>query len=231
VIINRNELLNQNQQFLEYLYSLGHHFLRGLAVKECNVNSTNKCVHAWVNAIYTKYTNHLNQNNLLLINISTKIEELQRNQLENPNFIPFPIDVVEEDFELLSVSSYEVNDDDDEEDELEITWYIDRTSSNSNKEINKNISISINIQEQAQAQEQKQEQKQECNICYEEKIVEHFITIQCNHEFCHDCIIKQIDNNKPCCALCRETMKHFTIKSNLSNELIKNNLYNFKQKN
>lgn len=51
----------------------------------------------------------------------------------------------------------------------------------------------------------------ECNICYDEKKINNFVKLGCNHEFCKDCIIKTIKtvhNNKLCCALCREEVTH-----------------------
>jgi hypothetical protein len=46
----------------------------------------------------------------------------------------------------------------------------------------------------------------ECNICYDEKKLQNFVKLGCNHEFCKDCVIntmKTSNNNKVCCAFCR----------------------------
>jgi hypothetical protein len=48
-------------------------------------------------------------------------------------------------------------------------------------------------------------QKCECNICYDEKELNNFVKLGCNHEFCKDCVIETMktSNNKLCCAFCR----------------------------
>jgi hypothetical protein len=47
--------------------------------------------------------------------------------------------------------------------------------------------------------------KCECNICYDEKELNKFVKLGCNHEFCKDCVIETMktSNNKLCCAFCR----------------------------
>jgi len=50
-----------------------------------------------------------------------------------------------------------------------------------------------------------------CSICYENKKLNQFVTLDCNHEFCYNCIIKTLQVNKniiPCCALCRGEIKN-----------------------
>jgi hypothetical protein len=49
-------------------------------------------------------------------------------------------------------------------------------------------------------------QKCECNICYDEKELNNFVKLGCNHEFCKDCVISTMKTNYStnlCCALCR----------------------------
>ena len=54
----------------------------------------------------------------------------------------------------------------------------------------------------------------ECNICYDEKINKRFVKLNCNHDFCGDCIIKILKAPKtPCCAFCRGEIKSLTSKS------------------
>jgi hypothetical protein len=62
----------------------------------------------------------------------------------------------------------------------------------------------------------------DCSICWENKNKQNFIKLNCNHEFCKDCIINCIKNdirNKPCCAICRTTIEELEIKDeNFRNE-------------
>lgn len=59
-----------------------------------------------------------------------------------------------------------------------------------------------------------------CSICYDNKELKNFVTLDCNHEFCESCIIKTLQTNsniQPCCALCRRkviNIKTRTIESN-----------------
>jgi hypothetical protein len=55
----------------------------------------------------------------------------------------------------------------------------------------------------------------ECNICYDEKINNKFVKLNCSHEFCGDCIVKILKTPKitPCCAFCRDEIKTLTFKS------------------
>ena len=50
----------------------------------------------------------------------------------------------------------------------------------------------------------------ECPICYDEKEVNNFVKLGCNHDFCKDCVIKTMKTNhstKLSCALCRTEVK------------------------
>jgi hypothetical protein len=51
----------------------------------------------------------------------------------------------------------------------------------------------------------------ECAICYSEKSLLNFDTTNCNHQFCHTCIMKQIEINRSC-PLCRTKIKSLEIK-------------------
>lgn len=54
------------------------------------------------------------------------------------------------------------------------------------------------------------DQKCECNICYDNKELQSFVKLGCNHEFCKDCMISTMKTNhstKLCCALCRAEVK------------------------
>lgn len=54
----------------------------------------------------------------------------------------------------------------------------------------------------------------ECAICYDPKIRNDLVTLNCNHAFCGECIVGIIKNNNkvilPSCALCREPIKSIT---------------------
>jgi hypothetical protein len=54
----------------------------------------------------------------------------------------------------------------------------------------------------------------DCNICYENIIKSNFVKLNCGHEFCKDCIIKSLQNDKrvqACCAYCRTIINNITI--------------------
>lgn len=55
----------------------------------------------------------------------------------------------------------------------------------------------------------------ECNICYEQREKKLFAKLDCGHEFCKDCTIKSLQNEKrniPCCAFCRNQIKNIELK-------------------
>lgn len=59
----------------------------------------------------------------------------------------------------------------------------------------------------------------ECSICYDEKQVKNFVKLECNHEFCKDCIISTIKTNLQngsnlTCALCRSQVKSIKSRTN-----------------
>ena len=59
------------------------------------------------------------------------------------------------------------------------------------------------------------EEKYECNICYEERENKNFVKLDCGHEFCKDCIIQSLQNERrenPCCAFCRGDIKNIELK-------------------
>ena len=50
----------------------------------------------------------------------------------------------------------------------------------------------------------------ECPICYDEKKLNNFVKLGCNHDFCKDCVIKTMKTKHStnlCCALCRGEVK------------------------
>jgi hypothetical protein len=57
----------------------------------------------------------------------------------------------------------------------------------------------------------------ECFICYEKNSINKFIKLNCNHEFCKDCIKKQIKSTiteNVHCALCRNIVDNIEIRDN-----------------
>jgi hypothetical protein len=74
-------------------------------------------------------------------------------------------------------------------------------------------------EEKEEKEEKKQIRECECSICYENIKTEDLIKLNCNHEFCGNCIKEslKLHNNiyvGPNCALCRETMTTFYVKKN-----------------
>jgi len=183
--------INDDNKFKEVLESQSLINIRGLAVNHCN-ESANTNNNIYINAIINKYKYYTIQ--MLDEEIENMIEE---DSTDN--------EIINEDYDLLSVSSYNSSLDDNENDELEITWTIDRTGTNNliNKKTIQDFPISyiknttINILE--------------CNICYENQKIQNFIKLQCKHEFCNSCIDKQLFNNISCCAFCREQINYLEI--------------------
>lgn len=65
----------------------------------------------------------------------------------------------------------------------------------------------------------------ECAICLENVTTQHVVKLNCNHEFCGECItetLKSVQSNKaPACALCRGAMKTFEIHAHHTFQLLK----------
>lgn len=60
--------------------------------------------------------------------------------------------------------------------------------------------------------------KCDCNICYDSFDKYKFVQLNCQHEFCKDCVIKTIKSStdaykEPCCAYCRNNIDTITTKS------------------
>lgn len=65
----------------------------------------------------------------------------------------------------------------------------------------------------------------ECFICYEDYSSKNFVKLNCNHEFCKDCIKEQIKSTiteNVCCALCRNIVNNIEIRDNEILEEINN---------
>lgn len=65
----------------------------------------------------------------------------------------------------------------------------------------------------------------ECAICLENITTHHIVKLNCNHEFCGECVaetLKTVQSNKqPACALCRGAMKTFEVHTDHTFQLIK----------
>lgn len=63
----------------------------------------------------------------------------------------------------------------------------------------------------------------ECSICWDKKESGKFVKLNCNHEFCNECVIKTLAANKhraPCCALCRADINNITSRNvDVQNEI------------
>lgn len=69
------------------------------------------------------------------------------------------------------------------------------------------------------------EENKECCICYEEYECSNFVKLDCNHEFCKNCIqtqLKNIKNGKFSCGLCRHNVKYLQVRTNEILEELKN---------
>ena len=53
-----------------------------------------------------------------------------------------------------------------------------------------------------------------CAICYEDYSANSFVKTNCDHSFCHKCIVETIkilpENKKLCCAMCRSNINHLS---------------------
>lgn len=237
----RNLYIREPDTFLNCLDRFHIRLLWVLAVNECKILVRNTNKNQCIDAIYNKFMRsqarlyesnqdrfpidnelgeHINkiyqfypqrqiddQEEEQRIQVLLDLYNTNQNQNHNQN-----IDYIS-DHDILSVSSSSS----DDEEEFEITWTIDRTGDFPNKlKITKTLDIHVNTNTI---------QTLECGICYEEKVFENFIHLQCNHEFCHDCINKQIDTKKASCAFCRENMNHFVIRSQEVDNLISSKLF------
>ena len=69
------------------------------------------------------------------------------------------------------------------------------------------------ILESLKQKEQNQKKSLECSICFESYTKNKFVKLNCNHEFCGDCIIntfKTSNDTSPRCALCRSDIATIT---------------------
>ena len=54
----------------------------------------------------------------------------------------------------------------------------------------------------------------QCSICWDDKERRQFVKLDCNHEFCKDCMKRTIETRTNlCCALCRSEMRRITLRT------------------
>jgi len=67
-----------------------------------------------------------------------------------------------------------------------------------------------------------------CAICYEDYSAYSFVKTNCEHSFCHNCVIGTIkilpENKKLSCAMCRSTVTHLSCYTSETNTNLKNTL-------
>ena len=67
---------------------------------------------------------------------------------------------------------------------------------------------------------------QTCVICYEDYAANNFVKTNCEHSFCHSCIIATIqilpENKKLSCAMCRSNINHLSCYTSIITNNLKN---------
>jgi len=161
------------------------------------------------------------------------------NIIEDDNEQPFNTRYYNSYTEHSYIFNYDDNDDADDTDIYLYHNYIyDRQNNNSNmiirnlyQEFTDNIEIKkYPIYTIFMCLETSRELMQitECAICFEDFKLIDTVTLNCNHKFCTSCIKLTLQKYKkqdtgldvPCCALCREPMKCFEVKSAETYEMI-----------
>lgn len=84
-----------------------------------------------------------------------------------------------------------------------ITDFLERQKPTTNKK----FQISIFLEEISS------EHVTECSICYNEKMEKDFVHLNCNHQFCGECILStlKITLNEPTCSLCRQPITQMSL--------------------
>lgn len=239
IIEMRNNYILEPAVFSQLINELPVNLICALAVRECNILARNASRNECITAIYNKYMrnailrlNEINssntnysENELTEINNQINNYTNSNNNLTNDTNNHLTNDTDNEsnneyDNDLISVSSSS-DTESDVEDESIITWQIDRTGNyeylNKQNTCIYSITKTLNIDTTTF---NNPSNYTKCGICYEEKLKEVFIQLQCNHEFCQDCIYQQLNIKKATCAFCREKMEHFNIRSQETNDFI-----------
>jgi hypothetical protein len=219
------------------------HNIRALAIRKCRCARTTNigvCINRIVEYVFTllyiinyQHTTYLNPNNTNYANYANfNFEENSEATVEN-----FIIDNVEASIQTaINLINTELNNNQDPRvlfnrvnmtlSAAEIMYYttyydmVNNPSGNytsdyivSSKKFN--IKIDINNQDNNLEPEEKEEKKIcECTICYDNIENDKFVKLNCNHEFCKDCLIKSLQNEErdtPCCAYCRAPIDTITL--------------------
>jgi hypothetical protein len=212
--------------------SENQHLLKSFAIKKCRaVSGTDilTCVIYITEYIYTTYNlreniyiNHGNglNNSITRLNISagqlnsttgnTSTTGLTQfinennarilNQIENHNEINNQINLLHLDIarELLYALVYQ--DSVNRYNEQEII----------NKKFNISLLLDTNNDIKENTNSMNENKNSDCNICLENKENSTFVRFGCKHEFCKECVVQCLKNDRraePCCALCRAEIK------------------------
>ena len=232
VLIARFDFLHIPGEFEEFLvreFESNPNMCHALSVKRCHVLTRTRDRSSICDALYNYYmqdqsriyreslpqNRNVYKNSLRndIYSINRFIEQQNPNWILGPNQIPFPNQIPIIPYNLSRINLTDVFDVEDNSDDDD-TSFINRIISSlppaptqiHKFPIKKIIDLSPS------------ETTIECPICYEEIAHTNTITLQCNkaHSFCAPCILNQLNvSNKkpPCCALCREDMKTFCIRS------------------
>lgn len=109
--------------------------------------------------------------------------------------------------------------------ELDLSDFLARLR-NEYKQMNENRKFEITILNNKT--KIKDDLKEECNICYETIKQKDMIKLNCDHQFCKNCIKQTLKkcspNTLPCCAMCRSKIICITINDNNIINDLKDNL-------
>jgi hypothetical protein len=192
--------------------------LKSFAIKKCRaVSGTDilTCVIYITEYVYTTYSlrrnvyvNHGNGQNTTTGNNNTTgltqfINENNArilNQIENHNEINNQINLLHLDIarELLYALVYQ--DSVNRYNEQEII----------NKKFNISLLLDTNNDIKENTNSMNKNENSDCNICLENKENSTFVRFGCKHEFCKECVVQCLKNDRraePCCALCRAEIK------------------------
>ena len=238
VLTKRNENLSRPDMFRIYLNNecaTNTHICHAFAVKCCQVLTRTRDSESIINGIYDRFMLQQSRTYFVTVpplriayirSLSYRVRclDILINQIQHPNQNQ---NQNTEDYLLPQVNLQllfdleDINDSDSDDDNEFVGRILTSVTPPSIKKfpIQKKLEIETNTSI-------KNMKTMECPICYEEVDIKNVITLQCNknHSFCKTCILSQLEtsnNNKtPHCALCRELMSVFCIRSKAVEEEI-----------
>lgn len=200
--------------------SENQHLLKSFAIKKCRAVSTSdilSCVILITQYIHTTYSlrrniyvNHRSGQNIIMrrTNIEEDLTELNEfihendnnSQNNQTNEINNQINLLNQDIarEMLYALVYQNS----------INRYLQEQQDNQTKKYN--ISLLLDINNDMKENTCNMNETNDCTICYENKEKSIFVKFDCEHEFCKECVVQCLKNDKrskPCCALCRSEIK------------------------